>query len=65
MKIFIVEDEELAVKKLRKTLQLVDDSAEVVGEADSIRGAVDWLENNPEPVLILMDFDLADGQCFE
>lgn len=65
MKIFIVEDEELAVKKLRKTLQLVDDSAEVVGEADSIRGAVDWLENNPEPDLILMDIELADGQSFE
>ena len=65
MKIFIVEDEELAVKKLRKTLQLVDESAEVVGEADSIQSAVDWLENNPDPDLILMDIELADGQSFE
>src|SRR4051794_14126069 len=65
MKIFIVEDEELAVKKLRKTLQLVDESAEIVGEADSIQSAVDWLENNPDPDLILMDIELADGQSFE
>jgi DNA-binding LytR/AlgR family response regulator len=65
MNIFIVEDEELAVKKLRKTLQLVDESAEVVGEADSIQSAVDWLENNPVPDLILMDIELADGQSFE
>src|SRR5918993_721114 len=65
MKIFIVEDEELAVKKLRKTLQLVDDGAEVVGEADSIQSAVDWLEANPDPDLILMDIELADGQSFE
>src|SRR4051812_20543523 len=65
MKIFIVEDEELAVKKLRKTLQLVDESAEVVGEADSIHSAVDWLENKPDPDLILMDIELADGQSFE
>lgn len=65
MKIFIVEDEELAVKKLRKTLQLVDESSEVVGEADSIQSAVAWLESNPVPDLILMDIELADGQSFE
>lgn len=65
MKIFIVEDEELAVKKLRKTLQQIDESAEVVGEADSIQSAVSWLEGNPDPDLILMDIELADGQSFE
>jgi len=37
MKVFIVEDEELAVKKLRKTLESVDNTAEVVGVAESIR----------------------------
>src|SRR6476660_3379736 len=65
MKIFIVEDEELAVKKLRKTLQQVDETAEVVGEADSIKSAVEWMENNHDPDLILMDIELADGQSFE
>ncbi len=39
MKVLIIEDEELAVKKLRKTLQSVDDTAEVVGVADSIRSS--------------------------
>jgi two-component system response regulator LytT len=65
MKVLIIEDEELAVKKLRKTLQSVDDTAEVVGVADSIRSSVNWLENNPAPDLILMDIELADGQSFE
>ncbi|HEX5651573.1 MAG TPA: LytTR family DNA-binding domain-containing protein [Chitinophagaceae bacterium] len=65
MKVLIIEDEELAVKKLRKTLQTVDATAEVVGVADSIRSSVDWLENNPAPDLILMDIELADGQSFE
>lgn len=65
MKIFIVEDEELAVKKLKKTLQTVDEDATVVGEADSIKSSVNWLENNPDPDLILMDIELADGQSFE
>jgi DNA-binding LytR/AlgR family response regulator len=65
MKILIVEDEELAVKKLQKTLLSVDESAEVAGVSDSIKGTVDWLQNNPPPDLILMDIELADGQSFE
>jgi two-component system, LytTR family, response regulator LytT len=65
MKVFIIEDEDLAVKKLRKTLESVDETAEVVGVADSIRGSVNWLQNNPQPDLILMDIELADGQSFE
>ncbi|MER3497912.1 MAG: DNA-binding response regulator [Chitinophagaceae bacterium] len=65
MKVFIVEDEDLAVKKLRKTLESVDATAEVVGVADSIRSSVNWLNNNLAPDLILMDIELADGQSFE
>lgn len=65
MKVLIIEDEELAVKKLRKTLESVDSSAEVVGVADSIRSSVNWLQQNPSPDLILMDIELADGQSFE
>jgi len=65
MKVFIVEDEELAVRKLRKTLEAVDNTAEVVGIADSIRSSVSWLQNNPAPDLILMDIELCDGQSFE
>lgn len=65
MKILIVEDEELAVKKLQKTLNEVDPTAIVVGVAESIETTVDWLQNNPTPDLILMDIELADGQSFE
>lgn len=65
MKILIVEDEELAVKKLQKTLELVNPGAEVVGFTDSIKSTVEWLQDNPQPDLILMDIELADGQSFE
>src|SRR6185436_9198948 len=65
MKVLIIEDEELAVKKLRKTLESVDSTAEVVGVADSIRLSVAWLQQNAAPDLILMDIELADGQSFE
>jgi DNA-binding LytR/AlgR family response regulator len=65
MKVLIVEDEELAVKKLQKTLTGVDDTIEVVGVSDSIKNTVEWLHNHPSPDLILMDIELADGQSFE
>lgn len=65
MKILIVEDEELAVKKLQKTLASVDAAASVIAVTDSIKATVDWLQTNPQPDLILMDIELADGQSFE
>jgi DNA-binding LytR/AlgR family response regulator len=43
----------------------VDADAEVVGVADSIIAAVNWLQDNPAPDLILMDIELSDGQSFE
>ncbi|MEP6796328.1 MAG: LytTR family DNA-binding domain-containing protein [Saprospiraceae bacterium] len=65
MEIFIVEDEELAVKKLQKTLQAIDPDLHVAGTADSIASAVEWLKGHGQPDLILMDIELADGQSFE
>lgn len=65
MNILIVEDEDLAVKKIQKTLSSVDPGAQVVGITDSITATVDWLKNNPSPDLILMDIELSDGQSFE
>ncbi len=65
MKILIVEDEELAVKKLQKTLGAVDSDAEVIGITDSIKATVEWLQTNQQPDLILMDIELSDGQSFE
>ena len=65
MKVLIVEDEDLAVKKLTKTLNATDDIIEVMGVTDSIKSTVEWLQQNPQPDLILMDIELADGQSFE
>ena len=65
MKILIVEDEELAVKKLKKTLQSLGEDLDIVGTTDSIASTVEWLQENDPPELILMDIELADGQSFE
>jgi two-component system, LytTR family, response regulator LytT len=65
MNILIVEDEDLAVEKLKKTLEKVDSRAQVIGVAGSVAASIDWLTTHPNPDLILMDIELADGQSFE
>jgi DNA-binding LytR/AlgR family response regulator len=65
MKVLIVEDEELAVKKLQKILLAVDNRADIVGVTGSIKDTVEWLQENQQPDLILMDIELSDGQSFE
>ena len=65
MQILIVEDEDLAVKKITRTLHEVNAAAEIVGVTDSIDATTSWLQNNATPDLILMDIELSDGQSFE
>ncbi|HET9824543.1 MAG TPA: LytTR family DNA-binding domain-containing protein [Chitinophagaceae bacterium] len=65
MKILIVEDEELAVEKLKKTLLAIEKNAEICGVTNSIASTVSWLRNHTAPDLILMDIELSDGQSFE
>lgn len=65
MKILIVEDEELAVRKLRSLLAETRPDAEVLTDLDSIESTVEYLRNQETPDLILMDIELVDGQSFE
>lgn len=65
MKILIVEDEMLAVKRLKKVIESIDPEMEVVGVTNSICSSVEWLNSSPAPDLIMMDIELADGQSFE
>lgn len=70
MNILIVEDEKLAVRKLSKLLEEIAPEHVITGVTPSIEETVEWIENNrrnasPEPDLIFMDIELADGQSFE
>lgn len=65
MNVLIVEDEALAVERIQKVLAEVESAALVVGVTDSVVTTVAWLQANPQPDLILMDIELADGQSFE
>jgi len=65
MNVLLVEDEELAVRKLRKLISDVDPTMTVTGITGSIDDTVAWLKTNPAPDLIFMDIELSDGQSFE
>lgn len=65
MNVLLIEDEDLAVRKLSKLLAEIDSTIHIVGKAASVQESVEFLQNNPAPDLILMDIELADGQSFE
>ncbi|MBC5772835.1 response regulator transcription factor [Pontibacter sp. KCTC 32443] len=65
MDVLIIEDEAAAASRISKMLQQLDATVRVLDVTDSIESSVQWLENNPQPDLILSDIHLADGSSFE
>ncbi|WP_159466763.1 LytTR family DNA-binding domain-containing protein [Dyadobacter sp. 3J3] len=64
MKVLILEDEALSAKRASQLLTEHDPAIEVMDTLDSIEEAALWLNQNPEPDLMLLDIHLADGLCF-
>jgi DNA-binding LytR/AlgR family response regulator len=66
MKIVIVEDETLAVERLRQILPVCEPNAEILAEFDTIADTVDYFKQKPSAVdLLILDIELADGKSFE
>lgn len=65
MKVLIIEDENAAARRLEKLLAEVEPEAVVLQRLDSVESSILWLQNNPQPDLILLDIHLADGASFE
>jgi DNA-binding LytR/AlgR family response regulator len=64
-KILIVEDEKPNADRLKRLLLKLRPHAEIVSVEDSVSSAVQWLEENPSPDIIMLDIQLADGLSFE
>lgn len=64
MKVIIIEDEKPAAEKLLKAVQKADPSIEVAAVLNSVKAAVEWLQQHPMPDLLLMDIELGDGLSF-
>ncbi|MFT3824424.1 MAG: LytTR family DNA-binding domain-containing protein [Chitinophagaceae bacterium] len=65
MKILIVEDEALLAKQLKNMVTSLEPAAEILAHTNSVQTTTQWLQTNDAPDLVLMDIELADGQCFE
>jgi DNA-binding LytR/AlgR family response regulator len=65
MKVLVVENEKPAADKIVRLLKKIDKTVTVAGIAETVEEAVNWLQAQPEPDLILMDIRLDDGLCFE
>lgn len=65
MKVLIIEDEELAAKKLIKMLGEIDGSIEIIEVLNSVKKSSQWFERNELPDLIFSDIQLGDGLSFD
>ena len=65
MRVIIIEDEQLAAKRLLELILKYDPEIEILGKFDTVEKSVDWFNSNPPPDLVFMDIQLADGLSFE
>src|SRR5687768_14534104 len=63
--ILIIEDEEPAARRLWKLIQEIDPGAVLCDSLHSVKDAVQWLQTNPAPDLIISDIQLSDGISFD
>ncbi|HPF12279.1 MAG TPA: LytTR family DNA-binding domain-containing protein [Flavobacteriaceae bacterium] len=65
MKVFLVEDDLHAAKRLSSVLEEVDSTISIAGVCRSVKEAAQWLESHEAPDLIFLDIQLSDGISFE
>lgn len=64
MKIVIIEDEQLAARRLESMLKVSVPDIQIVAIIESVKESVDWFQNNPHPDLIFLDIHLEDDLSF-
>jgi two-component system response regulator LytT len=67
IKIIIIEDENLAISRLKRLLNGLDDNFEIITKIKSVREGLDWFSKNKniQIDLIFSDIQLLDGISFE
>ncbi len=65
MNIIIIEDEHLAVKRLSELIKKFNPEINILAKIQSVKKAVEWFGENPEPDLAFMDIQLGDGLSFD
>ncbi len=65
IRVVIIEDEIPARKKLKRFLEKVNSSTEVIAEIGTVSEAIEFLKKENAIDLILSDIELQDGNAFE
>jgi DNA-binding LytR/AlgR family response regulator len=67
MNVLIIEDEGIAIRKLKKLLLEIDSRIHIVAELESVYDAKIWFQKHAvkELDLLFSDIQLSDGLCFE
>lgn len=65
MNVLVVENEHPAADKIVRLMKKLDKSIAVIDVIETVEDAINRLQENPQPDLILMDIQLDDGLCFE
>lgn len=64
-KILILEDEKPNADRIKRLMLEIRPDIVIADVLSSVKKTVDWLSENQEPDLIMMDIQLADGLSFE
>jgi len=65
MNIVIIEDEQLTISNLTKTIRKIDPEINIVTCLFSVEDAINWFGKNQHPDLIFSDIQLGDGLSFD
>ena len=67
MKIILIEDEAVAMRKMKRLLLEIRPDVSIVAELESVQEAKEWLSKNEKTAidLVFSDIQLSDGLSFE
>lgn len=61
----IIEDEKPAAQRIEEMLKKLEPDIIVAEKLDTVESAIEWLGQNPQPDLIMLDIQLGDGLSFD
>jgi DNA-binding LytR/AlgR family response regulator len=64
MNVLIIEDEQLAARRLEKMILDYDSDIQILAKLESVEESVEWFQSHPHPDLIFLDIHLEDDLSF-
>jgi len=65
IKTLIIEDEAPAADRLGRMLREIEPEVNIVAVLEGVSESIHWFDNNPQPDLLMLDIQLADGLSFD